>query len=138
MRNPLLQFCPTSVYISSFVYPTIITKLVHSDRRTIHAYCIHRPTYIHACIQTYIHARTHARTHTCMHACMHACMHTYIHSSSSSSIIYSQQSVMIVTGRRLSGCYTCYLLINVNEPFFDTNVGPRPNLARMCGLIFSP
>ena len=25
-----------------------------------------------------------------------------------------------------------YLLINLSEPFFDTNVGPRPNLARMC------
>ena len=26
-----------------------------------------------------------------------------------------------------------YLLINLSEPFFDTNVGPRPNLARMYG-----
>ena len=25
------------------------------------------------------------------------------------------------------------LLINLSEPFFDTTVGPRPNLARMCG-----
>ena len=25
------------------------------------------------------------------------------------------------------------LLINLSEPFFDTNVGLRPNLARMCG-----
>ena len=24
------------------------------------------------------------------------------------SIIYSQQSFMIITGRRMSGCYTCY------------------------------
>ena len=29
-------------------------------------------------------------------------------SSSSSSIIYSQQSFMIITGRRMSGCCTCY------------------------------
>ena len=27
------------------------------------------------------------------------------------------------------------LLINLSEPFFDTTVGPRPNLARMCGII---
>ena len=26
----------------------------------------------------------------------------------STSIIYSQQSFMIITGRRMSGCYTCY------------------------------
>ena len=26
-----------------------------------------------------------------------------------------------------------HLLINLSEPFFDTTVGPRPNLARMCG-----
>ena len=26
-----------------------------------------------------------------------------------------------------------YLLINLSKPFFDTTVGPRPNLARMCG-----
>ena len=26
-----------------------------------------------------------------------------------------------------------YLLINLSEYFFDTTVGPRPNLARMCG-----
>ena len=26
-----------------------------------------------------------------------------------------------------------HLLINVREAFFDTNVGSRPNLARMCG-----
>ena len=25
------------------------------------------------------------------------------------------------------------LLINLKDPFFDTGVGPRPNLARMCG-----
>ena len=28
--------------------------------------------------------------------------------STSTSIIYSQQSFMIITGRRMSGCYTCY------------------------------
>ena len=26
-----------------------------------------------------------------------------------------------------------YLLLKLSEPFFDTTVGPRPNLARMCG-----
>ena len=28
--------------------------------------------------------------------------------TASTSIIYSQQSFMIITGRRMSGCYTCY------------------------------
>ena len=31
------------------------------------------------------------------------------------------------------GDYITNLLINLSEPFFDTTVGPRPNLARMCG-----
>ena len=29
--------------------------------------------------------------------------------------------------------YFVHLLLKLSEPFFDTTVGPRPNLARMCG-----
>ena len=29
-------------------------------------------------------------------------------------------------------CNAGYLLINLSEPFFDTTVGPRPNVAHIC------
>ena len=34
---------------------------------------------------------------------------------------------------KLRDMFNINLLINLSEPFFDTTVGPHPNLARMCG-----
>ena len=35
--------------------------------------------------------------------------------------------------QRLGNTGECYLLIKLKDTVFDTAVGPRPNLARMCG-----
>ena len=71
------------------------------------------PCYVSAlvglyCIEAFVRIREDSLPFhfTCLNGSLHGISDHVL--STSTSIIYSQQSFMIITGRRMSGCYTCY------------------------------
>ena len=82
---------------------------------------------MHTQFEKYAYVRNHGHNNMgCGHAPRDgACPHKSI-PLHFQTYLFSMVGTSFFTG-------TINLLINLSEPFFDTTVGPRPNLARMCG-----
>ena len=46
---------------------------------------------------------------------------------------YTEKSLIVPLHKAIVRSQLEYILLKLSEPFFDTTVGPRPNLARICG-----